>query len=155
MVSSSEILANSDVYRIGEAALSQPLCTAIQITLVDLLQTAGITFSAIVGCFSGDIAAAYAAGFISAHDAIRIAYYRGLYAQLAGSGGGSAVQKGAMLAVGASWEDAEELTSLLSFKGRLTIAAYNSSASITLSSDADAIVHAKKASKTERSLRAS
>lgn len=143
-----EVLANSDVSRIAEAALSQPLCTAIQVILVDLLQTAGITFSAVVGHSSGEIAAAYAAGFISAHDAIRIAYYRGLYARLAGSG--STGQKGAMLAVGTSWEDAEDVTSLRAFKGRLAIAAHNSSASITLSGDADAVVHAKKVFEEEK-----
>ncbi len=135
-----EMLAGNDVSRIGEAALSQPLCTAIQVVLVDLLQTAGITFSAVVGHSSGEIAAAYAAGFISSHDAIRIAYYRGLYARLAGSDG----QKGAMLAVGTSWEDAEDITNLRAFKGRLAIAAHNSSASVTLSGDAAAVVHAKK-----------
>ena len=140
-----EILANSDVSRV---ALSQPLCTGIQVILVDLLQTAGITFSAVVGHSSGEIAAAYAAGFISAHDAIRIAYYRGLYAQLAASG--STGQMGAMLAVGTSWEDAQDITSLRAFKGRLTIAAHNSSASVTLSGDADAVVHAKKVFEEEK-----
>ena len=144
-----EIFANSDVSRIGEAALSQPLCTAIQIILADLLQTAGITFSAVVGHSSGEIAAVYAAGFISAHDAIRIAYYRGLYARLAGSGNG-ADQKGTMLAVRTSWEDAEDITSLPSFKGRLAIAAHNSSAGITLSGDADAIVQAKEIFEEEK-----
>ncbi|GAP93361.2 putative lovastatin nonaketide synthase protein [Rosellinia necatrix] len=137
-----EMLASSDTSRIGEAALSQPLCTAIQIILVDLLKTAGITFSAVVGHSSGEIAAAYAAGFLSDRDAVRVAYYRGLYARLAGNSNSS--QKGAMLAVGTSWEDAQELISLRAFKGRLAIAAHNSSASVTLSGDADAVVHAKK-----------
>ena len=143
-----EIIANRDVSRISEAALSQPLCTAIQVILVDLLQTTGITFSAVVGHSSGEIAAAYAAGFVSAHDAIRIAYYRGLHARLAGSG--SAGQKGAMLAVGTSWEDAEDITSLPVFNGRLALAAHNSSASVTLSGDADAVVHAKKIFEEEK-----
>lgn len=144
-----EILANSDISRISEAVLSQPLCTAIQIILVDLLQTAAITFSAVGGHSSGEIAAAYAAGFISAQDAIRIAYYRGLYARLAGSGSGNG-QKGAMLAVGTSWEDAEDITTLPSFKGRLAIAAHNSSASITLSGDADAVIQAKEIFEEEK-----
>ncbi|PGH21386.1 hypothetical protein AJ80_03303 [Polytolypa hystricis UAMH7299] len=137
-----EMLAGADTSRISEAELSQPLCTAIQIVLVDLLKTAGITFTAVVGHSSGEIAAAYAAGFFSAHDAVRIAYYRGLYARLAGSS--SSGQKGAMLAVGTSWEDAEDLINLRAFKGRMAIAAHNSSASVTLSGDADAIVQAKK-----------
>ena len=103
-----------------------------------------------MGHSSGEIAAAYAASFISAHDAIRIAYYRGLYARLAGSGSGSADQKDAMLAVGTSWEDAKDVTSLPSFKDRLAIAAHNSSTSITLSGDADAAVHAKKVFEEEK-----
>ena len=143
-----EMLAGADTSRIAEAALSQPLCTAIQIILIDLLQTAGITFASVIGHSSGEIAAAYAAGFISAHDAIRIAYYRGLYARLACNYKNG--QKGAMLAVGTSWEDVEELLALQAFKGRLAIAAHNSSASVTLSGDADAIVHAKKLFEEEK-----
>ena len=137
-----EMLAGDDISRISEAALSQPLCTTIQIVLVDLLRAAGITFAAVVGHSSGEIAAAYAAGFISDHDAIRIAYYRGLFARLAGNE--CTGQKGAMLAVGTSWEDAQDLINLRAFKGRLAVAAHNSPASVTLSGDADAVVHAKK-----------
>lgn len=137
-----EMLAGADVSRIAEAALSQPLCTAVQVILIDVLRTAGITFSAVVGHSSGEIAAAYAADFISAHDAIRVAYYRGLYARLAGNE--ATGQKGAMLAVGTSWEDAQDFINLSTFKGRLAIAAHNSPASVTLSGDADAVVHAKK-----------
>lgn len=137
-----ELLAADGTSRIAEAALSQPLCTAVQVVLVDLLRSAGIKFSAVVGHSSGEIAAAYAAGFLSARDAVRIAYYRGLHARLAGNS--STGQKGAMLAVGTSWEDAQDLVSLRAFRGRLAIAAHNSGASVTLSGDADAVIHAKK-----------
>ena len=136
-----QLSASNDVSRLGEAALSQPLCTAIQLVLVDLLRSAGITFKAVVGHSSGEIAAAYAANFISAHDAIRIAYYRGVHAKLAK---GSRGQKGAMLAVGTSREDAEELLGLPAFKGRAKVAAHNSAASLTLSGDADSLAHAKR-----------
>ncbi|KAL3417500.1 beta-ketoacyl synthase domain-containing protein [Phlyctema vagabunda] len=137
-----EMLAGANASRLAEAAVSQPLCTAIQIVLVDLLRESGVSFSAVVGHSSGEIAAAYAAGFISPYDAIRIAYYRGLYARLARSDKNN--QRGAMLAVATSWEDASDLINLRAFKGRLMIAAHNSSASVTLSGDADAIIHAKK-----------
>lgn len=137
-----EMLAGADTSRIAEAALSQPLCTAIQVVLVDLLRAAGITFSAVVGHSSGEIGAAYAAGFLTARDAVRVAYYRGVCAKLAGNTANG--QKGAMLAVGTSREDAQELVELQAFKGRLAIAAHNSAASVTLSGDADAVVHAKK-----------
>jgi hybrid polyketide synthase/nonribosomal peptide synthetase ACE1 len=137
-----EMLAGDDTSRIAEAALSQPLCTAIQVVLVDLLKYAGIGFTAVVGHSSGEIGAAYAAGFLSARDSIRVAYYRGLYAKLAGSSKNN--QKGAMLAVGTSLEDAQDLVNLRAFKGRLAVAAHNSSASVTMSGDADALIHAKK-----------
>lgn len=137
-----ELLAGPDTSRVVEAELSQPLCTAIQIVLVDLLRAAGINFTAVVGHSSGEIGAAYAAGLLSDRDSVRVAYYRGLYAQLAGNE--NTGQKGAMLAVGTSWEDAQELINLRAFKGRLVIAAHNSSASVTLSGDADAVILAKK-----------
>lgn len=136
-----EMLAGDGVSRISGAALSQPLCTALQIILVDLFRAVGITFGAVVGHSSGEIAAAYAAGFLSARDAIRVAYYRGLHARFAGNLANG--QKGAMLAVGTSWEDAQDLVSLRAFKGRLSVAAHNSPANVTLSGDADAVMHAK------------
>jgi hybrid polyketide synthase/nonribosomal peptide synthetase ACE1 len=101
-----EMLAQGKESRIGEGLMSQPLCTAVQVILVNLLTKASVSFSAVVGHSSGEIGAAYAAGFISAHDAIRIAYYRGFYAKFAKGANG---ERGSMLAVGTSMEDAEEL----------------------------------------------
>lgn len=135
-----ELLADSSRSRLDEAAISQPLCTAIQIILVDMLRSAGIVFKAVVGHSSGEIAAAYASGFISASDAIKISYYRGLYAKLAGNDAGI---KGAMLAVGTSLEDAEEVCQLPEFEGRVSVAANNSPSSLTLSGDFDAIEELK------------
>lgn len=136
-----QLCADAEDSRLNEAALSQPLCTAIQVVLIDLLRSSGITFEAVVGHSSGEIAAAYAADYISAHDAIRIAYYRGVYAKHAR---GPKDQKGAMMAVGTTWEDAEELLNLPAFRGRVKIAAQNSAASLTLSGDVEALSHAKR-----------
>lgn len=130
-----ELTANAGDSRLSEAAISQPLCTAIQIVLINLINTAGLRFEAIVGQSSGEIAAAYAAGFISSQDAIKIAYYRGLHTRLAGSG--------AMLAVGTSIANAEAICNLPDFKGRICVAANNSPSSVTLSGDLDAIHEAK------------
>lgn len=127
--------------RIGEAELSQPLCTAVQLVLVHLLCSSGITFDAVVGHSSGEIAAAYSAGIISAEDAICIAYYRGLHSKLAAGKDG---QKGAMLAAGITYEDAAELLDSDVYLGRANVAAYNSSNSLTLSGDADAIEELKE-----------
>ncbi|KAI9927011.1 hypothetical protein MW887_003392 [Aspergillus wentii] len=131
-----ELLAEGSSSNVNNASISQPICTAVQIILVKLLTLAGIEFAAVVGHSSGEIAAAFAAGYLSAHDAIRIAYYRGLHSHLAG--GPNGVQ-GAMLAVGTTLEDAEELCNDVEFKGRVNVAACNSPSSLTLSGDEDAI----------------
>ncbi len=143
-----QLLAANASSRIAEAALSQPLCTAVQIILVDILREAGISFTAVVGHSSGEIGAAYAAGFVSAHNAIRIAYFRGVHAKLASSPNSHA-PRGAMMAIGTSFEDAEALCRKDRFAGRMQVAAVNSSSSVTLSGDEDAIDEAEKALKAE------
>ncbi|KAF5488135.1 Polyketide synthase-nonribosomal peptide synthetase [Colletotrichum fructicola] len=135
-----ELLADTTRSRVHLAAFSQPLCTAVQVVLVDLLRASGVDFSAVVGHSSGEIAAAYAAGFITASSAIIIAYYRGRATALAGQ---NKSQKGAMMAIGTSLEDAEELCVVDTLEGRISIAAVNSPSSITLSGDADAIEEAR------------
>ncbi|KAI1090155.1 hypothetical protein F5B19DRAFT_334347 [Rostrohypoxylon terebratum] len=131
-----ELQKDASSSRVNEAELSQTLSTAIGILLVDILREARIDLTAAVGFSSGEITAAYAAGIISAEDAICIAYYRGLHANLARGPEG---QVGAMLAVGSSAEDMEELLQEPEFEGRACVAAVNSSASVTLSGDIDAI----------------
>ena len=65
----TELLNDAASSRVHEAALSQPLCTALQLLLIDLLKLGGIHFSAVIGHSSGEIAAAYAAGYLSARHA--------------------------------------------------------------------------------------
>ncbi|KAI9771201.1 MAG: putative Hybrid PKS-NRPS biosynthetic cluster [Geoglossum umbratile] len=131
-----ELQKGTGTSRVHEGSLSQPLCTAVQIILVDLLRNAGISFEAVVGHSSGEIGAAYAAGYLTARDAIRVAYFRGLHLGLAR---GTEGQPGAMMACGTSFDDAQDLCSLPAFEGRICVAASNSSSSVTLSGDADAI----------------
>lgn len=134
----AEILAGaSSPSRINEAAISQPLCTAIQIVMVEILREANIHLAAVVGHSSGEIAAAYSAGFLTARDAIYIAYYRGLHCRHAASPNGKL--NGAMLAVGTSMEDALQLCEDEELAGRINLAASNSSSSVTISGDEDAI----------------
>ncbi|KAK2008309.1 beta-ketoacyl synthase domain-containing protein [Colletotrichum eremochloae] len=129
---------DSNVY---DARFSQPLCCAIQILLVQLLASAGIRFEVVVGHSSGEIACAYAAGFITASQAIRIAYLRGLVSDKAASPSGA---EGAMLAAGCSYEDAQELCGLDVFQNRICVAASNAPDSVTISGDADAIEEARE-----------
>ncbi|KAL0934588.1 hybrid nrps pks [Colletotrichum truncatum] len=139
-----ELIHQEDASRINIAALSQPLCTAIQIALIDLLSSLGVSFHTVVGHSSGEIAAAYAAGVLSARDAMLISYYRGMSAHLAGGKNG---EKGAMMAVGMTRAEASALCARDDTKGRIWVAASNAPSSVTLSGDADAI----KALQTELS----
>jgi acyl transferase domain-containing protein/SAM-dependent methyltransferase len=140
-----ELSAPKSSSRLHQAAISQPLCTAVQIVLVNFLRSLGIEFAAVVGHSSGEIGAAYAAGFLTASEAIRIAHLRGVFAKLAGANG----QPGAMLAAGMSMEEAEALCARREFAGRVTVAASNSPSSVTLSGDADAIKEVEKLLKDE------
>jgi NADPH:quinone reductase-like Zn-dependent oxidoreductase/malonyl CoA-acyl carrier protein transacylase/SAM-dependent methyltransferase len=128
--------------RVDDAEISQPACTAIQLALVALLKSWGITPSTVTGHSSGEIAAAYAAGLISFRAAIAVSYFRGqaaaqLWRQQAG------VQKGAMLALGVGPEEAEELIQQHA-QGYATVAAINSPKSVTVSGDVAAIANVHK-----------
>lgn len=120
---------------INEAEIAQPVCTAVQIAIVDLFARWGIFPTVTVGHSSGEIAAAYAAGLLSAPEAIIAAFLRGY-----------AVKKyapvGSMLAVGLGPIDASVHLSHLSTD--LVIACQNSPTSVTLSGTPEAVNKAKE-----------
>ncbi|KAK4452526.1 putative polyketide synthase [Podospora aff. communis PSN243] len=124
------LLEPAENSRIGDAEFSQPLCTAIQVALVQVLEHWGIRPTVTVGHSSGEIAAAYAAGLISAGDAIAAAYYRGKVTK-------DITTNGAMLAVGLGAEAVTHFTAR--HGGKVVIACHNSPSSVTLSGDADVI----------------
>jgi hybrid polyketide synthase/nonribosomal peptide synthetase ACE1 len=61
---SDELMKAREVSMIEQVEFSQPICTAVQIALVDLLRFAGVKLAVVVGHSSGEIAAAYAAGYL-------------------------------------------------------------------------------------------
>lgn len=138
-----ELLLEGDASHVNDAQYSQPLVCAVQLLLLELLHLSGVSFSSVVGHSSGEIAAAFAAGLISASQAIRIAYLRGLMSQLASSPDKSTGSAGSMLAVGTSYEDAKALCDLEMFHGRICVAAINSAESVTISGDKESIQQAK------------
>ncbi|KAM3534572.1 hypothetical protein MY4038_002122 [Beauveria bassiana] len=131
-----QLLADKSESRIEESIVSQPLCTVVQVIVVDLIRSAGIDFDGVVGHSSGEIAAAYAAGFISSDDAVKIAYTRGLCAHLAQGRQG---EKGGMIAAAMTHPDAKDLCENEAVLDRISVAAYNSPTSVTLSGDGDVI----------------
>ncbi|KAL7934550.1 putative polyketide synthase [Trichoderma chlorosporum] len=120
-----ELRRSSEDSRIQQPEFSQPICTALQIGLVNLLKAWGVNPAAVVGHSSGEIGAAYAAGALSLEAAIIIAYYRGQVTQYHG-------RIGAMAAVGLG---REEVTPYL--QDGVVMACENSPKSVTLSGDAD------------------
>lgn len=131
-----ELSADNTVSRVSEAEFSQPLCTAIQIGLVDLLQASGFKFSDVVGHSSGEIGAAYAAGLLNKKDAMGIAYYRGRVAHLAQ---GKAGEAGRMMAAAMPFDAAAAICAEKRFAGEVNVAASNSPSSVTLSGSMGAI----------------
>jgi acyl transferase domain-containing protein len=125
------ILAPPGISKVHHVTRSQPLCTAVQIGLVDLMKGWGISATAVVGHSSGEIAAAYAAGLLNAEQAILVAYYRG-YAlnQLR--------KKGAMIATGLDAAAAKALLSSELIDG-VCIACVNSPGNVTLSGSVEGI----------------
>ncbi|KAI5861319.1 hypothetical protein GGS23DRAFT_598486 [Durotheca rogersii] len=124
----AEILKPAEISRINKAELSQPLCTALQIAISRYLKRLGIEPAAVVGHSSGEIAAAYAAGYISLESAVRTAYYRGLVSSKFGT------KDGAMAAIGLG---AEEVARLL--PDGVVVACENSPKSTTISGDRDLV----------------
>ncbi|KAL4942551.1 hypothetical protein BDV06DRAFT_235394 [Aspergillus oleicola] len=119
--------------QINEAEIAQPVCTAVQIALVDLFAEWNIVPVAVVGHSSGEIAAAYAAGRISAAHAIVAAFFRGYAVK-------HHAPAGAMLAVGLGRDEACPYL----LDSEAVIACQNSPASVTLSGPVEAI-HSVKA----------
>ncbi|PTB42734.1 hypothetical protein M441DRAFT_166252 [Trichoderma asperellum CBS 433.97] len=120
-----ELLKPARTSRVFEAEFSQPLCTALQLALVDTLAAVGIKPAAVVGHSSGEIGAAYAAGALTAEEAITVAYLRGTATK-------HKTQHGGMAAVGLGWDDIQEY-----LVPRVVTACDNSPSSVTISGDAD------------------
>lgn len=119
--------------RLGVPEISQPICTVLQIALVDELRSWGVVPGKVVGHSSGEIAAAYCVGALSHEDALAAAYYRGKASAAVKKGG----RLGGMMAVGCSPEDAKMV--MVETGLRVTVACVNSPSSVTLSGDVEAL----------------
>ncbi|ETS78853.1 hypothetical protein PFICI_08706 [Pestalotiopsis fici W106-1] len=125
-------ISNSSTDNVNRASYSQPLCTAIQIGIVDVLRAWGVSPSAVLGHSSGEIAAAYAAGLLTASQAIIVAYLRGYAVE-------SFYVPGAMLAVGLGQRAVECIIQEKDLKKEVCVACINDSENVTISGTEDAI----------------
>ncbi|KAJ3942786.1 uncharacterized protein N0V96_007008 [Colletotrichum fioriniae] len=113
--------------RLHEAEFSQPCLVAIQVALVDLLCSWNVVPAAVVGHSSGETAAAYAAGSITAEEAILIAYHRGQITRLI-----KAAHNGSMAAIGLGRKQVEQF-----LRPGVIIGCDNSPSNVTLSGESD------------------
>ncbi|KAI0901837.1 putative polyketide synthase [Annulohypoxylon nitens] len=128
-----ELSKDKSASRINDPEISQPVCTAVQLSLVNLLADWDVIPQKVIGHSSGEIAAAYAAGKLTFDSALKVAFFRG-------SVSSHVKRNGAMLACGLSREDAEARFTLLDASlGKVVVACVNSLSNVTLSGDTPAI----------------
>ncbi|MEQ2189022.1 hypothetical protein GOODEAATRI_020873 [Goodea atripinnis] len=113
----------------------QPLLFAIQVGITTLLRHWGVKPDAVLGHSVGEVAAAHCSGLLSLEDAVKVIFFRSTLQRT--------VAGGKMLVV--SNMAVSEVASLLpKYSGRLSLAAFNSPQSCTLSGEADAIENLHK-----------
>ena len=130
-----ELMRDAETTKVNELTLSMPLCVALQIALVRLLQSWEVIPTAVTSHSSGEIAAAYTAGALSLRSAMAIVFARG---ELAADVGRYITSKGGMVAVGLGLDDVGKYMSRVS-SGQIMVACINSPTSITASGDVPAV----------------
>ncbi|CAI7640288.1 unnamed protein product [Penicillium glandicola] len=134
-----ELLTERQLPRVNLPEIAHPLCTVLQIALVDLLASWEIFPKCVTGHSSGEIAAAYCSGKLSREGAWKVAYYRGYVSskQLSANG--------AMMAVGLGASQLQPYLDSVRKEntGELIIACRNSPKNNTVSGD-DAMIDCLK-----------
>lgn len=126
--------------KINEALYSQPICSAVQIALVDLLTSWGIRPDSVTGHSSGEMAAAYTMGALNWQDAMTAAYYRGVVSTDLAK---AQTAKGSMMAVGLGPDEVAPHVAAVQ-NGKCCVACVNSPSSVTISGDESAIDELKE-----------
>ncbi len=126
-----EMKCNQEASRIHETHIAQPMIFALQVALVELWRSWGITPDRVVGHSVGEVAAAYTAGIYSLADAVQVIYHRSRLQNMMGG-------KGRMLAAGISPSEARELIGY--HADRIHITAINSANLVTLGGDTEPLL---------------
>lgn len=125
-----ELAAPENHSRLDETHIAQPAIFALQVALVALLASWGITPDAVMGHSIGEVAAAHVCGILSLADAVRLVVLRGRIMQ-------KSVGRGKMTWVALSAKDATN--ALVGFEDQLSIAAINDHSSVVLSGETNAL----------------
>ncbi|OTA81899.1 hypothetical protein M434DRAFT_37315 [Hypoxylon sp. CO27-5] len=133
----AELARTEETSKVDCTEFSQTLCTVLQVALINLLRRFCIKPSAVLGHSSGEIAAAYAGGYISRESAWKLAFYRGLCSAQIVDASRSGVP-GAMASVGLSEKQAENLIATFrreSLAFGISVACINSPTNVTLAGE--------------------
>ncbi|MFI1169217.1 type I polyketide synthase, partial [Streptomyces sp. NPDC020801] len=114
----------------AEVEVAQPALFTVMVSLAALWRSYGVTPAAVVGHSQGEVAAAYVAGALTLDDAARIVALRSRSLT-------KLIGKGAMLAVAMPADRAR--ARLEKYGDRLSVAAVNGPAALTVSGEADAV----------------
>ncbi|PYI02487.1 polyketide synthase [Aspergillus sclerotiicarbonarius CBS 121057] len=133
-----ELRKPEGVSRIHEAVMGHPLSIALQIGLIDVLRSWGIVPTVVLGHSSGEMAAAYASGAITAEGAMAAATFRGASHE-------TSSRKGSMAAIGLGRDEATPL-----LQPGVVIACENSHQSVTISGDTEQVERVVKSIQAER-----
>lgn len=132
-------------FDIHDPQFSQPVCTALQVALVDFLRSINIKPSVVLGHSSGEIAAAYAANAISRESAWKLAYFRGV---LSSTLSHSDESSGSMISVALSRDKASLYIDRVSQQAPsnvLCVACINSQSNVTISGSSFSVQRLKVA----------
>lgn len=117
---------------------AQPLVTALQLAIVEVVASWGISPRAVVGHSSGEIAAACTAGFLTPEEAITVAYLRGYAAKKTPK----SLEPLGMMAVGLGAQEVQPYLDRFREQGNAVapeIACYNSPLSVTVAGTVSAL----------------
>ena len=138
----------AEAARLEETELAQPALFALEVALFRLWQSWGLRPDVLLGHSIGELVAAHVGSVLSLSDAARLVVARGRLMQSAEAGG-------AMVAIGAGWEEVSEELERWKSGARLGLAAHNGPRETVISGDAAAVlsaaeVFAKRGHRTTR-----
>ena len=125
----TQLMFSASVEEQAQTRYTQVLVVAFGLAMAELLKSWGIKPDAVMGHSIGEITAATVAGVFTFESALEFAAQRGALMQI--------LADGSMLSIAASIHEAQKLIDLM--EGKLTIAAINGPASLTLAGEPDVI----------------
>jgi acyl transferase domain-containing protein/NADPH:quinone reductase-like Zn-dependent oxidoreductase/surfactin synthase thioesterase subunit/ubiquinone/menaquinone biosynthesis C-methylase UbiE len=125
-----ELSRDEETSRISETNIAQPAIFALQIALYEMWKAKGVHPKAVVGHSIGEVAAGYVSGALTLEQAVLLIFHRSRVQF-------KATDKGKMLAIGVSHEEAKKI--IAGKEDRVSVGAVNGPSMVALSGDTDVI----------------